>query len=88
MEILSQAFLFWVIPDKWDEKTFIPLSTQTQGADFAKDNKYYVLKVPSAIISEEFIYLLNPNHQDHQNSKILEIIDPFNLDARFFNIAD
>lgn len=72
------------LPENWDEKTFIPASTQKIGADFAKSNMNYVLKVPSAIISEEYNFLLNPMHSDHQKTEVKEIIDPFTLDSRLF----
>lgn len=72
------------LPNHWDEKTFIPAFTQKMGADFVHANKYYVLKMPSAIVSEEYNYLLNPAHPDHQKTTIKEILDPFSLDSRLF----
>jgi len=72
------------LPDHWDKKAFIPSSTQQIGADFVRANEQYALKVPSAIVSEEYNYLLNPAHPDHQNTMIIEIVDPFTLDSRLF----
>lgn len=40
-----------------------------------------VLKLPSAIITKEFNYLLNPNHIDSSKFKILEVED-FEYDVR------
>ncbi len=87
IEILTGSLkeLKWSqLPDQWDEKTFIPASTQKVGSAFVATKQYYVLKVPSAIVSEEFNYLLNPMHPDHQKTVIKEIIDPFSLDSRLF----
>lgn len=39
----------------------INLSRQT-GDSFARDNKYLLMKVPSALISDAFNYLINPGH--------------------------
>ncbi len=72
------------LPNHWDEKTFIPTFTQKVGADFVRANEYYVLKTPSAIVSEEFNFLLNPFHEHHQKTMIKEILDPFLLDFRLF----
>ena len=54
------------------------------GADFVRAKTHYVLKIPSAIVSEEHNYLINPTHEDHQKAILKEIIDPFTLDSRLF----
>ncbi len=58
------------LPENWDAKP-PTLETQTIGDDFVYGNDAVVLKVPSAIIPEEFNYLINPNHKDAKRIKVL-----------------
>jgi RES domain-containing protein len=58
------------LPENWDAKP-PTLETQTIGDDFVYGNDAAVLKVPSAIIPEEFNYLINPNHKDAKRIKVL-----------------
>jgi RES domain-containing protein len=51
------------------------------GTEFLTRNTHLVLKVPSAVISEEYNYLLNPNHPDI-NKCTIEKIEPFKFDKR------
>jgi RES domain-containing protein len=57
------------LPENWDAKP-PTLETQTIGDDFVYGNDAAVLKVPSAIIPEEFNYLINPNHKDAKRIKV------------------
>ena len=41
------------------------------GDDFIKENKFLVLKLPSAIMPEENNYLLNPGHPDFKKVSIV-----------------
>jgi len=54
---------------------------QKIGDEFVKTNKYLLLRVPSAIIEDEFNFLMNVNHPLAENIKILEI-KPFSFDNR------
>ena len=72
------------LPNGWNEKSFMPLFTQEIGQKFCRDRVNYVLKVPSAIIPDEFNYLLNPLHPFHRKTKITVQIDPFAMDERLF----
>ncbi len=47
--------------------------TRSFGDDWAAENKYLVLKVPSVIIKNEFNYLINPNHVDFDRIKLITI---------------
>jgi RES domain-containing protein len=47
------------LPKSWNAD--IKLSQQV-GDSFAKDGEHLVMKVPSALISDSFNYLINPNH--------------------------
>ncbi|MFY0605629.1 MAG: RES family NAD+ phosphorylase [Cyclobacteriaceae bacterium] len=70
------------LPQDWNEKSYLPRSTQLLGASILNNEKPYALKVPSAISSEEHNILLNPAHPNHASTKIIEIVDPFQLDSR------
>jgi len=58
-------------------------STQKLGDEFVSNGWYLVMKVPSAIVQDEFNYLVNPNHGDFKKINIVSI-EPFNLDNRLF----
>jgi RES domain-containing protein len=58
-------------------------STQLIGDRFISDNKYLVLKVPSAVVQGEFNFLINPGHRDIKLLKIVSI-EPFGFDGRLF----
>jgi len=68
------------LPKDWDAKPPIA-TTQIIGDDFVTDNLAAVLKVPSAIVPQEYNYLLNPAHPDFKRIKILSKI-PMRFDAR------
>jgi len=57
---------------------------QQIGDNWLKQNKTAVLQVPSAIIPEEFNYLLNPAHPDFAKIKV-HSIEKFTFDARLFD---
>lgn len=60
------------------------LSSQMIGDAFIHTKKHYVLRVPSAVVKGDYNYLLNPNHRDIKNIKIIEITE-FPFDERIFN---
>jgi hypothetical protein len=47
-----------------------------------KENKYLLLKIPSAQSELDFNFLINPNHPDHSLLKIIKIITPQKFDKR------
>lgn len=59
------------LPLNWDAKP-PALATQYIGDDFVKQNIAPVLKVPSSIVPEEYNFLINPNHPDSKNIKVIE----------------
>ncbi|MCF8302942.1 MAG: RES family NAD+ phosphorylase [Bacteroidales bacterium] len=71
------------LPENWKS---IPHGNATQklGDEFISNAEYLVLKVPSAIVEDEYNYLLNPNHQAIHNVKIIKI-EAFEFDSRLFN---
>ena len=71
------------LPANWDEYPE-PNSLKHIGNDFILKQKHLLLKVPSAIVKEEFNYLLNPLHPDASLVKIISIT-PFAFDQRLTN---
>jgi RES domain-containing protein len=67
------------LPKDWNSIPFLS-STQLIGDQFLKKNNALVLKVPSVVISDEFNYLINPQHPDFKKIKIIEknrfVFDP------------
>lgn len=57
--------------------------TAFMGTSFLKENTGLILKVPSAIIPEEFNYLVNPGHPDFRKVKIKKT-RPFIFDKRLY----
>ncbi|MGW8122042.1 RES family NAD+ phosphorylase [Roseivirga echinicomitans] len=74
------------LPPDWQSKAYTPLSTQKIGLDFFQRAEAYLLKVPSAIVSNEFNYLLNPLHPDHKQTSVHQQITPFTIDERLFQL--
>ncbi|WP_316806932.1 RES family NAD+ phosphorylase [Pedobacter agri] len=68
------------LPKNWRS---YPSSFELQriGDEFVKTNKHLLLKVPSALIADEFNFLMNVSHPLAENIKILEI-KPFSFDNR------
>lgn len=58
------------LPPNWNTKP--PISaTQFIGDDFVLQNEAAVLKVPSAIVPQEFNYLINPRHADIERIRVI-----------------
>lgn len=57
--------------------------TKFYGDDFVKRNESLILQVPSAVIQDEYNYLINPKHEKFDKVKILES-EPFRFDRRLF----
>jgi RES domain-containing protein len=75
---IEKAGLFY--NDDWTEfeKYY---QSQEVGDEWAKSLRTCVLRVPSAIIKNEYNYLINPQHSDFLKIKIKEIED-FHFDLR------
>lgn len=56
-------------------------TTQLIGDNFIKENKYAVLKVPSAVVKGDFNFLINPFHPEFETIKITSK-QPFLFDQR------
>ena len=60
------------LPGNWKQSP-TPSSTRQLGSQLLTNAKTAVIKIPSAVIPEEFNYILNPAHPDNKNFKILGI---------------
>ena len=77
-----KAFPFSKLPAGWYH--YPPLgSTQRIGDKFIKEAAYLVLQVPSAVVREDFIALINPYHAAFHHIKIIDS-SPFVFDKRLF----
>jgi RES domain-containing protein len=66
------------LPVNWKENQSV---TSQIGTKFLKENKILYLAVPSAIVSAEYNFLINPAHEDIAHCKISGL-DKFSLDNR------
>ena len=69
-----------VLVKGWDSFPFCN-ETVSYGTFFLQKNEYLALKVPSAIIPDEFNIILNPLHPDLQACKVISTV-PFIFDKR------
>ena len=68
------------LPNDWN--TFPhPATTQILGDKLFIENKYCVFQVPSVVVKGEFIFLINPKHEEFKKVKIVDIED-FLFDTR------
>jgi RES domain-containing protein len=68
------------IKSNWKSDTGL---TQWLGSEFIKSSKSLYLKVPSAIVDEEYNFIINPAHRDFAKIKI-ESCKKFQFDKRLF----
>jgi RES domain-containing protein len=60
-----------------------PISTQAIGDHFIAENKYLLLRVPSAVTQGDFNLLINPFHPDFARVRIIDT-QKFPFDNRIF----
>ncbi len=70
------------LPQNWNRNPIIK-ATQYIGDDFLKSRAGLILQVPSATVTGDFNYLINPLHPDAELLKIIAI-EPFEFDQRLF----
>lgn len=71
------------LPSDWKEYTNYS-TCQELGDQWIKNGNSAVLRVPSAIINEEYNYLLNPLHTDFTKIKV-DSLESFSFDDRLIN---
>ncbi|AXG69650.1 RES domain protein [Kordia sp. SMS9] len=71
------------LPKDWN--TF-PYNSKTQEifTKFVTENKFAVLQVPSAIVKDEFNYILNPLHIDFHKIRVVKV-QKFSFDSRLYH---
>lgn len=69
-----------VFPPNWNVYPGPEILKRT-GDFFLRENKHLLLKVPSAIVKDEFNYLINPQHAKAGKIKITGT-EPFTFDER------
>jgi RES domain-containing protein len=82
MELQTKA-----LPLGWNLPLNILQATKQIGKDFYLNAQDYILKVPSAVVPHEFNLLMNPLHNHHADTKVVDIIDPFVFDQRLLNLG-
>lgn len=70
------------LPKNWNSNPFVK-ATQTIGDNFIRSNTHLILQVPSATVTGDHNYLINPRHTDFNKVKI-KSIDTFLFDSRLF----
>jgi RES domain-containing protein len=68
------------LPGDWNSIAQ-PIALRKTGDEFLKKQKYFLMKIPSAIVPQEFNYVLNPLHRDIEKTRVLKTI-PFDFDSR------
>ena len=71
------------LPGNWRASP-APASTKDLGTELLKIATFSVIKIPSAVIPDEFNYLLNPLHPESNRFSIINIAD-FVYDVRIKN---
>ena len=68
------------LPSNWENIIHYPV-TQQLGDEWLVSGRTAVLQIPSAIIPEEFNFLINPGHRDFKKIK-LQRVEEFKFDHR------
>lgn len=86
IEIPDDAAIYEVLPETlqsgWKSLPHTGV-TQTIGDVLLKQNRYLVIRVPSAVVQGDFNYLINPKHKDFINVTIQKV-EEFSFDKRMF----
>jgi len=71
------------LPTQWNRLVeYMPI-TRSIGDAFIQENKFCLLRVPSAVVKGDYNILINPHHNEFDNIKITAA-DPFPFDHRLF----
>jgi RES domain-containing protein len=71
------------LPKEWRSLNAYP-ELQQLGSEWYQSNKSLVLKVPSAVISKEYNFLINTNHPDFKSKVSLVRTEDYFWDERLF----
>jgi RES domain-containing protein len=70
------------LPDNWKRYPH-GKETKALGDGLLKEQKFLLVKIPSALVQGEFNYLVNPLHPEFAKVKVAEVL-PFNFNERLF----
>jgi RES domain-containing protein len=70
------------LPKDWNSFPY-GSTTQSFGDEFINQNKYCILKIPSAVTRGDFNILINPAHPEFKKIRIIQT-EPFPYDLRIF----
>lgn len=71
------------LPKKWQSMAAYS-KLQSVGNVWYKEKKHLIMKVPSAIIPQEFNFLINTQHADFEKKVKLKAVENFAWDERLF----
>ena len=74
------------LPAGWQQFQYLPL-TRKISDEWLFKNRSLVMKVPSAVVQDDFNYLINPHHTDFSLVKILNT-ERFAFDRKLFGSGD
>ena len=60
------------LPSDWKDSP-APTSTKDFGTELLLSGAHPVIKIPSAVLPEEFNYLLNPRHKDSKGFRVVDV---------------
>lgn len=69
-----------ILPSDWNKSPWHNFTIE-YGSNWLSSRKNYILKIPSAVVPNEYIYLINPTHVYHSEIKV-ERKDTFLPDNR------
>jgi RES domain-containing protein len=70
------------LPDGWNSYPHRK-ETKQLGDALLKEREHLLIKVPSALVTGEYNYLINPLHKDFSSVQVAEVL-PFNFNERLF----
>ncbi len=70
------------LPARWNQFPYLK-ETQRFGDRFVNENKYCLLKIPSAVVPGDYNILINPFHEDFKNIRVTKTVK-FPFDERLF----
>jgi len=75
--------IHWLnLPKNWKNYPHIR-DTQIFGDEFVEENKFAIMRVPSAIVQGDYNIVINPKHKAFEEIEITEFAN-FPIDRRFF----
>jgi RES domain-containing protein len=68
------------LPGNWKDVP-APASTREFGTRLLEEGRHLIIRLPSAVIPQEFNYIIDPMHKDHKLCKVVAV-DDFVYDPR------